>query len=117
MKHKKTVVMAVGTALFLVLCLFIWWKTGGRTGRTVIIFQNGTEVYRLSLDTPGTVPVSGNHQELNLVSVSEDGIQMIQANCPDQLCVKQGIVREANRPIVCLPHRVTVEIREEERDE
>jgi hypothetical protein len=32
------------------------------------------------------------------------------ANCPDQTCVKQGVIKDGTVPIVCLPHKVIVRI-------
>ena len=32
------------------------------------------------------------------------------ADCPDQVCVKQGWISGGAVPIICLPHRLTIEI-------
>lgn len=46
----------------------------------------------------------------NTVLVENGAISMQSANCPDQLCVKQGKITGGVYPIVCLPNRVTVKI-------
>ena len=46
----------------------------------------------------------------NTVLVEPGAISMHSANCPDQLCVKQGKITGSVYPIVCLPNRVTVRI-------
>ena len=35
---------------------------------------------------------------------------MIDADCPDQLCVKQKKISLKNETIVCLPNKVVIEI-------
>ena len=35
---------------------------------------------------------------------------MLEADCPDQVCVRQGWVQDRTVPIVCLPHRLVIEI-------
>ncbi|MFR4337598.1 MAG: NusG domain II-containing protein [Lachnospira pectinoschiza] len=35
---------------------------------------------------------------------------MTDADCPDKLCVKTGMISKTGETIVCLPHRVVVEI-------
>ena len=35
---------------------------------------------------------------------------MERADCPDQVCVRQGAVRYNGESIVCLPHRLIVSI-------
>ena len=46
----------------------------------------------------------------NRVWVQEDLVFMDSANCPDQTCVKQGVIKDGTVPIVCLPHKVIVRI-------
>lgn len=47
---------------------------------------------------------------LNILRVSKGGIEMIEADCSDQLCRGFGHIHRAREVIVCLPNRVVVEI-------
>jgi hypothetical protein len=42
---------------------------------------------------------------------------MTEADCPDKLCVQEKAVSKNGETIVCLPHRVVVEITSEEENE
>ena len=42
---------------------------------------------------------------------------MIDADCPDQLCVNQRAVSADNESIICLPNRVIVEIQSRQESE
>lgn len=65
-----------------------------------------------------TVELKGEHREIeirtahgyNVLQVSERGVQMIEADCPDKLCIAMGRIDEAGESIVCLPHRVWVKV-------
>ena len=46
----------------------------------------------------------------NLISVEQGRIRVSEADCPDQICVDQGWISDGTVPIVCLPHRLMVEI-------
>ncbi len=46
----------------------------------------------------------------NLLRVSEHGIEMVEADCPDQLCLGFGHIGHKGQNIVCLPNRIFVEI-------
>ena len=46
----------------------------------------------------------------NVILVEDGGVRMEEANCPDGLCVKQGIITNGNSVIVCLPNRVSIRI-------
>lgn len=47
---------------------------------------------------------------LNTVLVEPGRIRISEADCPDQICVNQGYISDSTVPIVCLPHRLMVEI-------
>lgn len=46
----------------------------------------------------------------NLLAVSETGISMEAADCPDQICVHHIPITGGGESIICLPHRLVVEI-------
>ncbi|MCE5169148.1 NusG domain II-containing protein [Paenibacillus profundus] len=46
----------------------------------------------------------------NILKVHDYGIEMFDADCPDKVCLSFGFVSRPNDTIVCLPHRVLVEL-------
>jgi hypothetical protein len=46
----------------------------------------------------------------NLLKVSQYGIEMIESNCPDHICIGFGHIHSSGDNIVCLPNRIFVEI-------
>ena len=46
----------------------------------------------------------------NVLSVERGRVRVSEADCPDQVCVKQGWVSNGAAPIVCLPHKLVVEL-------
>ena len=44
----------------------------------------------------------------NTIQVSGEGIAVIAADCPDQVCVRQGVRAHGSAPIVCLPNRLSI---------
>ena len=86
---------------------------GGSGDRVAVISYDGQELHRIELDTlmePITFHISGPDGEENLVLVERGRVRMDSANCPDQTCVKQGVITDSTVPIVCLPHKVIVKI-------
>ena len=41
---------------------------------------------------------------------------MYSANCNDALCVKQGNISKVGQTIICLPHKLIIEIKGDELD-
>ena len=46
----------------------------------------------------------------NQIEIKDNTVRMVQADCPDHLCVKQGKIKSEGEMIVCLPNKVTVRI-------
>jgi hypothetical protein len=46
----------------------------------------------------------------NILKVHDYGIEMYDADCPDKVCLGFGTITQPKQTIVCLPHRVLVEI-------
>lgn len=56
-----------------------------------------------------TIDVRSEHG-YNILKVHDYGIEMFDADCPDKVCLSFGLITRPKQTIVCLPHRVLVEI-------
>ena len=76
----------------------------------VVEVRVGGKLYgTYDLDTNQEVLVNqGSH--LNKVIIKEMQVQMIEASCHNQVCIKQGTISRPGETIICLPNRVVVEI-------
>ena len=50
----------------------------------------------------------------NTVEIRHNKVGMIESDCPDKRCVKQGFTDKL--PIICLPNHLLVEVYEKEKD-
>lgn len=80
---------------------------------TAYVTHDGKPVYKIRLTGhKGTSRYrfkAGN--EYNEIVTTGDQIQIADANCPDQVCVKKGKISRPGQTIVCLPHKLLVEIK------
>lgn len=49
--------------------------------------------------------------DCNTIEVKKDRIRVKSADCPDQNCVLTGFIEKPGQTIVCLPHRLVIEIK------
>ena len=63
--------------------------------------------YEVRPDLASAVPAESSY---NLLSVAESGVSMEAADCPDQICVHHISIRSGGESIICLPHKLVVEI-------
>lgn len=102
---KKDYILGGG---FLLLALLSWLFTQflmPRENNLIRISVNG-EIYGEYALTESQIIKIG---ETNVCEISDNRVKMIQADCPDQLCVKQKAVDARGGTIVCLPNKVVIE--------
>ena len=81
-----------------------------REGRQAAVRVNGQIVARLPLDQERRYEVETDGAVTNILVIEDGAVRMIEADCPDHLCVRRGAIRYAGDSIVCLPNRVVIEI-------
>ena len=102
--------------------LLIYSNRNTSTNASLIadIYQNGTLLESIPLndvEKSYTFTVTGEDGCTNIIEVRNGSIGIISADCPDKLCVKQGFIDSSLLPITCLPNRVVIQIRTNERNE
>ena len=75
----------------------------------VLVRQDGRLLRTLPLDTDCTVEFATAHG-VNVVEISGGTVRIPRADCPDGTCTRMGPIRRTGETLVCLPHRLTVEI-------
>ncbi len=111
----------IGDALVYVFILFL--VAGSFAG----LYQMGRGVVnnqvRVEVDGElwGTyqIPDEGNEEVVridlgnnryNIMTITNSGVYIKEANCPDQICVNWGSIIKPGQTIVCLPHKVVISI-------
>lgn len=113
---KLKIAIAV-LSVAIVLCgLLIAWllivshDTGGTIAK---VYQNNAVVHQVDLSQVResyTYRVEGENGAYNEILVEPGQISCKEANCPDQICVKAGVINSDLLPITCLPHKMIVQI-------
>ena len=115
-KAAKWIAAALALAVVVSAAWIVFAPTAGEELRVVIEVDG--EVYAsYDLDeVDGIIPISTPNGGENRVYAQSDLVYMESANCPDKLCVKQGVIRDGTVPIVCLPNKVVVRIEGRDSD-
>lgn len=106
---KKHDFILIATLLMIAGLSFGFTKLTAKSGNQVIVTVDKKEVATASLtkDQEITVPLKN---EKNIISIQDGKVTMKSADCPDQICVKHKPISKSGETIVCLPHKVVVEI-------
>ena len=83
---------------------------GADKGGYAVVRVGGETVKELPLDKDAVFEITGAGGGSNILVIQGGSAWMEDADCPDKLCVKMGKISRTGQSIVCLPHKVTVEI-------
>lgn len=79
-------------------------------GSRVEIYRDGTLVETLPLSQDAAYTYRAEDGGSNTVVIQDGQVAVTQADCPDQVCVRHGPTDRTGDPIVCLPHKLVVEV-------
>lgn len=121
MKHSiKWIVFFVILSL---LCLAaIFFMSQAKKGEKIAnISKNGKIIKTIDLadvEEPYEFTVGDKAGGFNIIRVEHGRIAVIEADCPDKICLRQGFISGGALPIVCLPHKLAISVnaRSEEYD-
>lgn len=82
-----------------------------RTGYNVKISADGKTVKTLSLDKDDEY-VFESDKGYNIVIIKDGAVYVKEADCPDKICVNHKKISNVGETIICLPHKLVVEITE-----
>ncbi|MBO4807968.1 MAG: NusG domain II-containing protein [Lachnospiraceae bacterium] len=102
----------IAAALILgVLLVFLGNRKGG--GQIATVTDSNGQIYTFNLDENTEFRIETD-LGYNIISVKDGNISVSDADCPDCSCVKQGEISKKGEKIVCLPHKLIVEVNSED---
>lgn len=127
LKDKKMIILSLAIlAILLASASALWLQAHSdpedgleTTGtKTALLYQNGQLIRRIPLTkgADNTFTIESDGGGSNTIQVADGKIGIIDADCPDKLCVKMGMVSSAAYPISCLPHRLVIQIEDDKEE-
>jgi hypothetical protein len=111
MKKNDLILILVVAAIAIVALLWMKTTKEPEADQWVVIESYGelVEVIPLTQSTEREIRV-GDEAVYNLVIISQGVANMIESDCPDQICVETKSASQVGDMIVCLPHQLIVYI-------
>lgn len=121
MSKKNKILIFVTLLLLVVLTCFSYIIYNKKINNKIAkIYQDGNLIYEINLDKVEeayTIKIDGDKEHYNIVEVRKGEIGIIDASCPDKVCVNMGFVSDGLLPITCLPNKLIIEIEGGEESE
>lgn len=114
---KRNDFILIGIVILLCAGVFFYLGITKKEGSKVQLTVDGKiyDTFVLNEDTEFTV--HGENGAYNTFVIKDGYADMIDASCPDKLCVKQKDIHYNHETIVCLPNKVVLEIIDGEDNE
>ena len=106
---KKTDLILVVIALIAAAGIWMFYSAGAEKGLTAVVTVDGEWRAELPLDENGDVTIE-TEWGYNIVYTEGGQAFVTEADCRDQICVDHKKIEKVGETIVCLPHKMVVEI-------
>jgi hypothetical protein len=109
---KRDIILAVvliAIAVILYGIIHLTAKAGGK----VCCYQDGKLIGEYDLSKEASYDIQTEYG-LNTLVISGGSCNMTEADCPDKLCVNMKAISKNGESIVCLPHKLVVQIESDE---
>jgi len=94
----------------IIAALFMLDMDRGFDKSVAIVSVRGEDVRTLPLDAPDGMFTFTDGGVTYTLERKETAIAMAVIDCPDQICVRTGFIRDGHIPIACLPNRLIVRV-------
>lgn len=112
MKKNLPWMLGIGAVFLVCAVLAVRFYRGTGGGHTARVYSDGVCIREIDLSQvkeaysfPVTSPYGTNE-----IRVEPGRIRVWSGDCPDQICIRTGWIEAAGVPIVCLPHRLVIQI-------
>ena len=106
---KKQDIYLVLFFLIIGLAAFFWMTFQKKAGEIVQVTVDGIVQGNYPLEIDDQIDITGEGWTNTLV-IKDGFANMTIADCPDQICVRHKAISGIGETIVCLPHKVVVEV-------
>lgn len=107
---KKNDFILIVSLLLVSVVIIIAINIFKQEGSKIIISVDGKEVEILDLNRDATFSIKGENGSFNDIEIKDGSVSMVNASCPDKICVEHRPIHYNHETIVCLPNKVVVEI-------
>jgi hypothetical protein len=116
-KLKNDIILAVVIVLIAAagLLLFVFNR---EQGSTVSVKVDGQQVasYPLNENREVSIKTGDNDEHINVLVIKDGKASISEADCPDKICVETRAVSYVGETVVCLPHKLVIEITNQNAD-
>lgn len=108
--NKRVRILLIAIAvIFLVGVAGSFFVGNSPHGQVVQVLQDGNVLYTFDLSRQDDQDIRVEYEgRTNVIQIQNGRIRMLEADCPDHICIQMGWLDSA-APIVCLPNHLVIQ--------
>jgi hypothetical protein len=107
---KKNDIFLIGIILMIAVVSFLVINATKQDGDKVVIEIDGKFYKELPLNVDTTLVIETANGGTNTLVIENGHADVIDATCPDKICVDQKHIENNGETIICLPNKVLIEV-------
>lgn len=107
----KNSILFVTICIIVILTFFVRELLHEEKTQSVEIVRNGTITDIYPLTEEKIIRVADEQGRYNIIEISQGSVRVIEADCSNQDCVRQGRIAKSGESIICLPHQLVIRIK------
>lgn len=111
-KLKKRDGILIGCFLFIGIIFLAYTYLHTSEEKNILVKVDGKCVKTFSIKDTVTYKIT-SEKGTNILRIAEGKVWLEDADCPDRVCVNTGKIKYPGQSIICLPHKVVIEIKED----
>lgn len=88
-----------------------------KIGNLAILEIDGETIESFNLNSDSPNYLANTDYGYNIIEFEAGKVRVVEADCPDQICVHFGWIEYVGQTIVCLPHRLIIRIANDSIDD
>lgn len=109
MLKKKDFILIVIILIVIAFTFGINYFVNTKSGENIEIYVDNKLYKTYSIDDEEEIKIH-NGEGYNIVKIHDNGVEIIEASCPDKVCIHSGFITKSSESIVCLPNKVHIKI-------
>lgn len=113
---KKDFILIFIVLLVIATTFGINYFVNTKSGENIEIYVDNKLYKTYSIDDDEEIKIK-SEERYNIVKIHDHGVEIIEASCPDKVCVHSGFITKPSESIVCLPNKVHIKIKTHDKNE
>ena len=112
-KRIRNDILLICVILCVASGVFVLFKNTLKNGKTAVVKVNNEVVFSSSLSKNCSKKIT-TEEGYNIIEIKNGVVRVKEADCRDKICVNHRPIGKTGETVVCLPHKLVVEIEGEE---